>query len=234
MNYEPASIVQYKITEFILSMGSANERRRYVVTSSLIVWAHTALLITRDHSVYKLSQWETMLLCNIVFHWLNPYTEWSQNQGQLLRVAEDSIHNFCFRIPCIMLSLLATLPNYRRSIEEKFPEIKKDPKFALISTNVWYIYINDKPGLVKILLSASSLKWKRHIEKMSMSISTSCAAIVKITFPCQRICPQSIVWISDDHIHWFKCTSLYVENILPTRKSNHHQHIACRSIWRYL
>ena len=32
---------------------------------------------TRDHSVYGLSQWKTMLQCNIVFNWLNPYTEWS-------------------------------------------------------------------------------------------------------------------------------------------------------------
>ena len=31
----------------------------------------------RDHTVYGLSQWETMLLCNIVSHWLSPYLEWS-------------------------------------------------------------------------------------------------------------------------------------------------------------
>ena len=31
----------------------------------------------RDHCGYGLSQWETMLLCNIVTHWLSPYPEWT-------------------------------------------------------------------------------------------------------------------------------------------------------------
>ena len=32
-------------------------------------------IITQDtlHSVYGLSQWETTLHCNVVFHWLSPY-----------------------------------------------------------------------------------------------------------------------------------------------------------------
>ena len=31
----------------------------------------------RDHSVYAPSQWETVLQCNAVSHWLGSYTEWS-------------------------------------------------------------------------------------------------------------------------------------------------------------
>ena len=31
----------------------------------------------RDHSGYVLSQWEVMLQCNVVSHWLNLYPEWS-------------------------------------------------------------------------------------------------------------------------------------------------------------
>ena len=33
----------------------------------------------RDHSGYGLSQWETMLQCNVVPHWPSPYQEWSLN-----------------------------------------------------------------------------------------------------------------------------------------------------------
>ena len=39
--------------------------------------------IHRDHFVYAFSQWETTLQCNIVSHWLGPYTEWSLIQGPL-------------------------------------------------------------------------------------------------------------------------------------------------------
>ena len=34
-------------------------------------------VIYRDHSRYRLSQWETMLQCNVVPHWLSPYAELS-------------------------------------------------------------------------------------------------------------------------------------------------------------
>ena len=34
----------------------------------------------RAHSGYELSQWETTLQCNVVSHWLRPYTEWSMNK----------------------------------------------------------------------------------------------------------------------------------------------------------
>ena len=48
-------------------MRPASERRRYIVTSSLIGWAHTL------SSVYAPSQWETTLHCNVVSHWLGAY-----------------------------------------------------------------------------------------------------------------------------------------------------------------
>ena len=35
------------------------------------------LWFLRDHFVYALSQWEAMLQCNIVTHWLGAYTKWS-------------------------------------------------------------------------------------------------------------------------------------------------------------
>ena len=33
--------------------------------------------LTRHHSMYGFSQWETTLHCNVVSDWLNPYSEWS-------------------------------------------------------------------------------------------------------------------------------------------------------------
>ena len=36
-----------------------------------LLWCH------RDHSGYGISQWETTLQCNVVSHWLSPYTKWS-------------------------------------------------------------------------------------------------------------------------------------------------------------
>ena len=50
------------------------------ITAATIDAFHYTLqmpVLCKDHSVNGLSQWETMLHCNIVFHWLSPYTEWS-------------------------------------------------------------------------------------------------------------------------------------------------------------
>ena len=33
--------------------------------------------LIKDHSLYGPSQWQTTSQCNVVFHWLNPYPEWS-------------------------------------------------------------------------------------------------------------------------------------------------------------
>ena len=73
--------------DHFVSMRLTNDRRRYNVTSSLIDWAHIQMIhilwsilrwwIRRDHSGYGPSQWETTLQCNVVSHWLSPYTEWS-------------------------------------------------------------------------------------------------------------------------------------------------------------
>ena len=56
---------------WILRRGIINQS----VTTSRWVVNHS-----RDHFVYGLSQWETMLQCNIVSHWLSPYTRSPQNR----------------------------------------------------------------------------------------------------------------------------------------------------------
>ena len=61
--------IEYAYTGIIVGMGSANESWRYIVMSSLFGWAHTH----NDHSGCGLNQWEPMLHCNIVSHWLSPY-----------------------------------------------------------------------------------------------------------------------------------------------------------------
>ena len=37
----------------------------------------TCTIKTRDHFVYAPIQWETVLHCNVVSHWLGAYTKWS-------------------------------------------------------------------------------------------------------------------------------------------------------------
>ena len=56
-------------------MRPANERRRYIVTSSLIGWVRTQQVIMYRF-VYASSQWDTTLHCNVVSHWLGAYTNW--------------------------------------------------------------------------------------------------------------------------------------------------------------
>ena len=48
-------------TEIILCMHPANERRRYIVTSSLIGWAHTQHYPCRDIHNKDIYWWDTPL-----------------------------------------------------------------------------------------------------------------------------------------------------------------------------
>ena len=59
--------------------------------------------ITRDHSGYGLSQWETTLHCNVASYWLCPYSEWS-----LMTRFSVSIHisEMASQINCLLNSLL--------------------------------------------------------------------------------------------------------------------------------
>ena len=45
-------------------------------------WIVLWLLVSRDISMYGLSQWDVMLHCNVISHWLSPYAEWSLVKGQ--------------------------------------------------------------------------------------------------------------------------------------------------------
>ena len=40
----------------------------------------------RDHSGYRLSQWEEPLRCNTCSHWLSPYPEWSLHPTGTIRI----------------------------------------------------------------------------------------------------------------------------------------------------
>ena len=41
-------------------------------------------MVCRDHFAYVPSQWETVLQCNAVFHWLSAYTKWSLSMTSLI------------------------------------------------------------------------------------------------------------------------------------------------------
>ena len=45
-------------------------------TKIRICWVSVRASQPREHSGYGHSQWETTLLCNVVSHWLHPYSEW--------------------------------------------------------------------------------------------------------------------------------------------------------------
>ena len=46
------------------------------------VFLHHSCTWYMDHSVYRFRQSETTLHCNVVSHWLSPYTEWSLRHGR--------------------------------------------------------------------------------------------------------------------------------------------------------
>ena len=48
----------------------------------------------RDHFLYALSQWETMLQCNVVSHWLSACTKWSLHELTHWSLAVPYIHNW--------------------------------------------------------------------------------------------------------------------------------------------
>ena len=45
-------------------------------TIETILYLSIACGFSWDHPGHWLSQWETTLQCNVISHWLNPYTEW--------------------------------------------------------------------------------------------------------------------------------------------------------------
>ena len=61
-------------------------------------WSVTTYTLARDHFVYVPSQWETMLQCNVVSHWLGACTKWSlcslsKRVSYIVRAEE--VYNLC-------------------------------------------------------------------------------------------------------------------------------------------
>ena len=46
---------------------------------------------TRNHFVYAPSQWEMMLQCNIVSHWLDTYTKWSLEYWIIMMAVKSAV-----------------------------------------------------------------------------------------------------------------------------------------------
>ena len=55
-------------------------------------YRNSFLGVVRDHFVYALRQWETMLQCNVISHWLEAFTKWS-----LCSQAEYNIRWYCIQ-----------------------------------------------------------------------------------------------------------------------------------------
>ena len=48
-------------------------------------WLRYISQVCRDHFVYASSQWDVVLHCNIVSHWLDAYTKWSLRYASLTK-----------------------------------------------------------------------------------------------------------------------------------------------------
>ena len=78
----------------------------------------------RDHFVYALSQWETMLKCNVVSHWLCSYIKWSSYYNNWCIFSESL---YCFIMSTsYMVQVSITLMIFP-------PQFKFDGHFILLS-----------------------------------------------------------------------------------------------------
>ena len=68
-------IFHYKCCENVFCFVHFFQQKIHYHNMLLVHWQHSC----RDHSMYGLSQRETMLHCKFVSHWLSPYTEWSSS-----------------------------------------------------------------------------------------------------------------------------------------------------------
>ena len=51
------------------------------------------IAVTKDHSVHAPSQWEMILHCDVISHWLDTYTEWSLCRYEFLKLLILSLPN---------------------------------------------------------------------------------------------------------------------------------------------
>ena len=58
--------------------------------------------VYRDHSVHAPSQWERMLLCNVVSYWLGAYTEWSLCSDSILGYSTGEIQAFYLNVLAVI------------------------------------------------------------------------------------------------------------------------------------
>ena len=133
------------------------------------VLAGTAVL-TRDHSVYRLSQWNTALQCNAVSHWPSPYTERS-----LWPSSQLPDHN----IQDISLTLLhSPIKIYRSYIWTWFNNSTKDRYLSYVTTGggLWnYLFItfffSEKTYLHLSSMKNRQLNWPTAITKRQNNCS---------------------------------------------------------------
>ena len=139
----------------------------------MTIWMQMALAVYGDQFVYVPSQWETVLQCNVVPHWLGAYTKWSQcicigllAKGEISLVSIYLIKFSNFQI-CIFVS------TYHHFTSIGFPIIKVNLIFTVPTPIpgiivVFFLQTKDDDGLVQLLQSCLVLflshddviKWK--------------------------------------------------------------------------
>ena len=77
---------------------------------------------TRDHNKYGFSQWDMTLHCNVIFHWLSPYSEWS------LTAVDTScwLWQYLHRFSCMLLITI---------------ELSKELYTLVLTNYVWIVYL---------------------------------------------------------------------------------------------
>ena len=89
------SICRYRY-EFINISWKTLSEVNYISFTLRWIWAHDKTThLNRDHYGNGLSQWETMLHCKVVSHWLSPYPEWSLPKNNPSLDSHIKTHHFC-------------------------------------------------------------------------------------------------------------------------------------------
>ena len=119
-----------------------DKRFAYLINYNIINVQYKDITI-RDHFVYVPSQWETMLQCDVIFHWLGAYTKWSlhNNMGHVYINTKYSVQNTKslggILSPC---NFLIKLYKQKRIIKYKTRYVDGTPTSEIIPVTIRYIH----------------------------------------------------------------------------------------------
>ena len=123
-------------------------------TVNHIKYAHWFAML-RDHSEQGLSQWETTLYCNVIFHWLRPYSEWSLML--CFGICINIIINLCRLVWLAYWAYLSRLL-HTRACEVTMKDMRKITQCEQQSTNIVHMV------MIKMYCS-----WLVHVRRLYLA-----------------------------------------------------------------